>query len=593
MNAILLIIDSLAYSRCQQSEIDLLPNLNRRAKSGIKCENMYSQAPYTEAASMALYCGQRTLSNHGYIERFNNADKTIMETFKESGYDVYFNSFQPQCFPSSLRRGVDYIYYNRGFDAIALWNYRFEYFSDKAEKKGLSTDDYIQLIRILDDNYSEWIKFLEDIISNDESVKLIRNLNLEYPAKTVLQDVLKQKALYESNQEEFINEIVKMKEKHPLFQIAYFEQVDYSISAETEGIYAKDVKKFCKKIRKLNAVENILFNQDIYTGFLKSVSAYLKNHNKKELKHRLYIIRNALIMCNHMKKFGTQCHSLKGQPSFNTHIKGFLDWVDNRSSNKPYFACIHVDDIHFPEMFFTYDTDEQNVIKNELNNAENYLKQRRFNSKGTISLDLSLLYADLKCEYLFQELKSRNMMEDTFIFVTADHGFSYSGYPIRNKLINTFYLENFKIPFYIFGRDLKEKRIVKLCSSLDIPPTICKLMKVNVPSSFEGSSVFSTDEEIQMIEYCGGGCPDINSRELMIAAFDQHYMVASLVKLYEKFSDRNITEIYNLKDDPEQRKNIIFKIDLKKVRRYIEVIQDRLIQIQKTNMDCMIRILKE
>lgn len=592
MNGILLIIDSLSYSRCQQSKIDLLPNLNRRVREGVKCENMYSQAPYTEAATMALYCGQRTLTNHGYMERFNNADKTLTEVFQGAGYDVFFNSLQPQCFPSSLRRGIDYIYYNRGYDVEALWNYRLSYYSEKAEKLGLVPEDYKQIKRILDDNFSDWMKFLKDLILDHESVKMIRDRNRKFDAEAVLREVNSQYDIYIYNKNEYIDQIMKRKDKHPLFHIAYFKQVDYAISSEVEKIYAEDIGSLCKKIRSLNFWENILFNRDIYTGIFKASISYLKNHDKKEFDHRLYIIRNALIMCNLMKKYGDQCHSLKGQPSFDSHIKNFLNWIDHRGNqtDKPYFACIHVDDIHFPEMFFTYDTDDKEMLKSEVDAAKTYLGKRKFHSKGTISLDLSLLYADSKCEYLFRELEKRNVMEDTMVFVTADHGFSYSGYPIRNKLINTFYLENFKIPLYIFGKGLKAKKIEKLSSSLDIPPTICSLMGVIPPASFEGISVFEPKEEMQMIEYCGGGCPDINARQLMVAAFDKEYMVASLVRLDENFSERNITEVYNLKEDPEQRKNLVHKIDFGRVSKYMEVIQNRLTEIQRTDAIYMNRV---
>lgn len=585
MNCIFLIIDSLSYSRCQQSKIDLLPNLNRRARNGIRCENMYAQAPYTEAATMALYCGQRTLTNHGYIERFNNADKTLMEVVQEAGYEVFFNSFQPQCFPSSLRRGIDHIFYNRGYDVEALWNYRFSYYAEKSEKVGLVANDYWQLRRILDDNFSEWLRFLEDVISEHESVKMIKSLNRQFDAKAVREEVRVQREIYEKNKNEYIDQILTRKEEHPLFRIAYFKQMDYSISPETEKVYTENAGALCKKIRLLNFIENLLFNRDIYAGGIKAYAAYLKNHDKKELNHRLYIIRNALIMCNLMKKYGGQGHSLKGQPSFDAHIKNFLSWLDDREgkTNRPYFACMHVDDIHFPEMFYTYDTDDKELLKKELDVAESYLSRRKFHSKGTISLDLSLLYADSKCEYLFEELEKRNAMEDTMIFVTADHGFSYSGYPIRDKLINTFYLENFKIPFYAFGTGIKAKKIKKLSSSLDIPPTICSLLGIDLPLSFEGTPLLATTEELQMIEYCGGGCPDINDRQLMIAAFDKEYMVASLVRLEDVFSKKNVTEVYDLRDDPEQRKNLVHKIDFNIVNKYMEAIQNRLVEIRRTN----------
>lgn len=586
MNGLLLIIDSLDYTRCQNAAADLLPNLNMRSKKGVKCENMYSQAPYTEAATMAIYCGQNTLDNHGYIERYQNADDVLMEVMQKGGYETYFNSLQPQCYPSSLRRGIDHVYYNRGYDNEALWNYRFSYFSERGKDNRLTGTDYKQLVRILDDNFEDWARFLKDLIHEDRSVEIIKDLNKNFDAGSVLKEVEREAGKYKQDKNAYIDGMIKEGSGHTLFKIPYFSQVDYNIPEETEKVYEKECADLCRRIRKLNFIQNAVFNLDIYRGFIRAAVTYLKNHDKKEFAERIYIIRNALLMCNNNKKYGKKGHSLKGQPSFHTHINAFLEWADNRENQEqPYFACIHVDDIHFPEMFYTYDTDDAALLKSELEMADEYLKNRKAGSKGTLSLDLSLRYADAKCGYLFRELEKRGMMDDLTVFVTADHGFSYAGYPIRKKLINTFYLENFKIPFYIFGKRISERQIHTLQSSVDIPPTICEVMGVDIPESFSGSSVFHTEDEkrIVTIEYCGGGCPDINNRKLMIAAFDNHYMAASLVKLDEPFRASNITEVYNLKKDPLQRKNLVRKLDYKKISPYIKTIEKRLKEIRRTN----------
>lgn len=595
MNAILLIIDSLDYTRCQSSSINLLPNITRRVEKGVKCENVYSQAPYTEAATMALYCAQNTLDNHGYIERYNNATITLMETFEKAGYDTFFNCLQPQCYPTSLRRGVKHIYYNRGYDNEALWNYRFSYYLERAQSGLLEKEDYIQIMRILDDNFNDWCQFLNDLINDDNSVKMIKSLNVEYDASGILKLVESEENKYKSDKMKYINGIFEEGKKHILFQIPYFKQKDYIISESAENVYEKECADLCKKIRTINLFQNALFNWDIYKELGKSIKSYCCKKNKKEFQERVYIIRNALIMCNNNKKYGKGCHSLKGQPSFVSHINSFLEWLDTReNAEQPYFACIHVDDIHFPEMFYTYDTDDVSVLKSELKIANEYLRKRKINSKGTISLDLSLLYADSKCEYLFSQLENKGIIDDTVIFVTADHGFSYAGYPIRNKLINSFYLENFKIPFWVFGSDIKQKQVFSLKSSVDIPRTICEMMKIAVPETFSGESMTEENEDrIITIEYCGGGCPDINNKELMIASFDKKYMVAALVSLKRGFNIKDISEIYNLCKDPLQRKNLVNKINYNLLHRYIKVIKERVNEIQRTNKEYIDKVLRD
>ena len=584
MNCLFIVVDSFSYSLVQRSKLDLTPNLNKRAEKGIKCEAVYSQAPYTEAAAMALYCGQNTLSHHGYIERYNQAKTTLTEAFQHAGYEVFFNSLQPQCFPSSLRRGIDVVRYNRGYDADALWHYRCLHYADKAKSTGLISVDYFQLFRIMEDNFADWIIFLEDILNDSPSVSMIQQHNLDFCADSVLQEVREQQAKYQKDKKAYIDDILQKQLQHPIFQIPFFQQKDYNISEKTEMLYQGECRKLCNKVRLYNFIGNALSNFGVYTGIIKAFTTYQKNHDRKQLSQSLFNIKNTLVLCNHRKKYGKQCHAFKGQPSFHSHILSFLDWIDSRKSPKPFFACLHVDDIHHSEMFYTYDTDDCGIIRSELELAENYLKNRNIFTPGTVSSALSLLYVDAKCEYLIRQLEERGLDKDTMIFVTSDHGFSFSGYPIRNKLVNSFYLENFHIPFYVFGPKLHSRKITRLHSSVDIPPTICEIMGIETPESFEGQSVLKQhSSNTILIEYCGGGCPDIDNRELMIAAFDQSYFVAALVKLYDVFTADHISEVYNLKKDPLQKHNIAKTVNKKLLNQYIEAIDFRLQQIRATN----------
>ena len=106
-NYLFFIIDSLNYSHLKESSVNLMPFLQELKERGIYCDYVFSQAPYTEAAVMNLYCGQDVLQNNGYLFRFKDAKTTLFEEMQKAGYITYYNSYQPQCHPSSVRRGVD------------------------------------------------------------------------------------------------------------------------------------------------------------------------------------------------------------------------------------------------------------------------------------------------------------------------------------------------------------------------------------------------------------------------------------------------------------------------------------------------------
>ena len=99
--------------------------------------------------------------------------------------------------------------------------------------------------------------------------------------------------------------------------------------------------------------------------------------------------------------------SFKNAPSLRTHIDHYLNWRDQRKSEKPHFAVIHVDDIHNPEVFFTYDSEDVSLLKKERDEAMEILDQIPSDYSGSLSHDLSLRYIDGVIEYFFDEMKSK------------------------------------------------------------------------------------------------------------------------------------------------------------------------------------------
>ena len=174
MNAILIVIDAYDQTRIEQSNYSLTPNLERLSKNGIKFTNVYSQAPYTEAAVMNLYAGQNTLSRGGYLYRFGKAPKTIFECFQDNGFEVFCNTHQPQVFPSSQRRGIDHLVYDRPYDFDVLWRYRLSYYSELLQKNELDDEDLSDVCSFVEDNFIEAKEFLFDYQENNFKIGILK-----------------------------------------------------------------------------------------------------------------------------------------------------------------------------------------------------------------------------------------------------------------------------------------------------------------------------------------------------------------------------------------------------------------------------------
>lgn len=564
-----------------------MPFLNSLKANGIFCDNVYSQAPYTEAAVMNLYCGQDVLQNNGYIFRFKDATTTIFEEMKKAGYITYYNSYQPQCHPSSLRRGVDYLYYNVGYDQSALWSYRLQHYADQNKKGLISNNDICVLTEILNDNFREWIRFTEDIINRDESTNMIINNSSKYNAQEVKTLVSAEYKIFKEDSQTYIYNLLGKGQNHKLFKIpAYVQDCKIQERSVVEDI-RHEMKPLFKRIQSMDIKLNLRNCRGVFRGPAHKAGIMLKRHDRASLKEFLkscYLSANEIKDLDLFQRINEDCDWFKNAPSARTHIDHYLQWAETHKDEGEHFACIHIDDIHNPEEFFTYDTNDIELIKAEKRAAEEVLDQITKSYYGSLTHDLSLRYMDNVLKYLYSELEERGMLDNTCIAICADHGFSFSGNPLRDSFVINLYLENYNIPCVFTGTGVEPKEIKELRTSKDIPATICKLACGHIPDGFTGHSLTEQYEydEVQ-IEYCGGGCPDLSRRELKLAAFDKSYFVGTLCRLDEPLSEDNVTEIYDLKRDPKQFNNLRKKkYDNKQVERLLNHIQNRRLEIMNT-----------
>lgn len=584
-NYLLFIIDSLNYSHVKDSPIELMPFLNELKKKGVSCENMYSQAPYTEAAVMNLYCGQDVLQDGGYLFRFKTAKKTIFEVMQEHGYKTYYNSYQPQCHPSSVRRGVDDIFYNVGYDLGALWTYRLGHYADVYKSGELTEKDYDTLYEIFYDNFSEWLRFVDDVLKDDISVSLIKNNDAEYKPEEVKAAVEAQYAEFKKDNKKYIESILSSGQSHPLFLIPAYVQHNKIKDRTVPEKVKKEFLPLLKRIKRMDTRLNLKNAKGLFKGPARKFGRFVKHPGKatfKEIAKSAYLVVNEVSDMDLYQRVEEDCDWFKNAPSGRTHIDHYIDWARKQDKSQPYFACIHIDDIHNPEEFFTYDSENMDLLREEKKNAEALLDKVPSSYHGSLTHDLSLQYIDNVIKYLYDQLSKEKLLEDICITICADHGFSFSGNPLRDSFVINLYLENYNIPCVITGAGIEGLSINKLCTSKDIPATICELALGYIPDEFTGKSIIGDYEYPCVdIEYCGGGCPDLSRRELKIAAFNKSYFIGTLGRLDDTIDAKTITEVYDLVADPSQEINLVKKqYNYELVYPLIKAIEKRKKEIQ-------------
>lgn len=577
---IVLVVDSLSYESVNGTYKHFsAPFLTKLAKENFTATRMYSEAPYTEAAVGALMAGQHTLDYGGYLYGFDKSPVNIFEAFRRNGYRVYNSSNTPHMHTDIWMRGVDDTFYHGTPNSAAIRSYRMRYYEDLFRKSKIEDSDYEYIEDLIEGFFKNQISMIHKIKAKSQETELINEAITGYDYEKVLQEWCCEEIEFNKNRRDYCKKLVSgEKEK-------FYELPNLTLNSKIKSEIAKDkfveifepiYKKIYKKQKKLNE-RNTKYNLRIVS---EMVSIFLKFPNRVNFRNILkaiYLNYEAKHRFEMKKRFTREYGSFKDAPSFMKHYKHLVEWEEkNREKNT--LAYLHFDDFHWPSVFYTYDSEDESLLREEANYILEYLATLPKNYKGNIVTDLSLLYVDRQLESFFNELEQRKLLEDTIILITADHGYPYNLYPIREDYANAMYLENYHIPCIIVKEGLKgECRTFQ--SSYDIPVTLCDLVNIEKPKEFVGESIIKEHEGRKQVvfEYLGGGCPDMTRRPIHYGCFDDELFIKVVVPLKDEISTRHLTKVFDLKKDPIQYKNLVKrpKKYFEKIRHLIKVLNER------------------
>ena len=219
-NNLFIVIDSLYYDKTIGNDYHpaTMPFLDKLRSEGITCTNMYSEAPYTEAALVSLLCGIDTLKNGSYIRKLYGKE-TIMETFRDNGYETFSNCVQPLVYPSYSYQGLTEEYYNICYEFETLWAYRLEFYSKEYKKNGLDDKTMKVIIDLINDNFITWINFLESLRDNKKITAFIYKYVDTTDVKENLKQVNDEYKKFNKNKSKYTKELLELGKEHPVFKI--------------------------------------------------------------------------------------------------------------------------------------------------------------------------------------------------------------------------------------------------------------------------------------------------------------------------------------------------------------------------------------
>lgn len=554
------------------------PFLNKLRSKSISGDNMYSEAPYTEAALMSLLGSVDTMDNGGYMEKLKNK-RCVLEYFRNNGYKVFFNNYYPSIYPSYSVIGYNERRYIEGFDFNQLWEYRLKYFSVIFENGKIKDFEYNILINMLEDNFKAWIEYLIKIKTNDIETIMMNDCIDKSDINININNLKKEYNIFLKNKKKYLQSIFVQNNEHNLFKIKTYKMTDKVHNDKVRKVVMNNYKNVFDKINKLTIKKNIVYNKFPF----KKMSKSILNRDFLTVKGLLGGYKNSLFDKDLYQRIDSHYDLFKNQRSFYTVSQELYKWIDN-NKNIPFMAYVHIDDAHYNENFFTYDTDNLDIINEDFIRIKDYLNNIPKRYKGSITYDLALLYCDNIIKNIFKHLEKNNLLDNTSVVITADHGFSYYFCPVREKYVISSYRENYNVPFIIYDKNIKPKMIDNFCTTKDIPATLLDLANIKIPKEFKGKSLLSNydGQDYVLLEYMGGGCPDIYRRPINLGVRTKNYFVKLDAYVNKNFKDNKIIEVYDLIKDPLENNNLYNKKNIElSIKEELSILEKRFNDIRK------------
>ena len=255
----------------------------------------------------------------------------------------------------------------------------------------------------------------------------------------------------------------------------------------------------------------------------------------------------------------------------------FFSLIQSINKNKPFFIYVHYDEAHTPyvlpkfykEYFLNFKLNKepwhinQNYIKyysNEIKMPKNDFKVLRAIYDGAIK------YLDEKIHEILIYLINNELFDNTLIIITSDHGDQLGEHNLFSHIFSL-YDELIKVPLIIKYPDNIDKNGIenKIVQNVDIYPTILDLLKEGnglLLKQFQGNSLISNCINKRSLKY---GISEllkpfglaIIKYKSNLKKYDRKLYSIRTIKNKYIYSTDNMHELYDLKKDPNEIKNII------------------------------------
>ena len=596
-NVIFILIDSV-YSECigkKKTEESSTPFIDELCKDGFCADNIYSYAPYTDAATIGLYCGIPTLEKLGYYLGINVASTNHFKIFSENGYETYGLFYPYYLISPKTKKYINHPIYTGGFKYGSVWGGKLEYYANIQKERELTQLEYDMVARSLKLTFDCWREFYKDIRNNPEASRIVLDLVSNEFSATGEYGLEAEFQKFESDPQEYIDEVLKLGMSHPLASVNEF---DYGKKKDIEfyrNIF-KQHRRFFNKVQRKNIKQNLMNNHLDLNKTVSSIKGLLGIGDKQKAR---YVQNYGMLLAGNkmMQKRALGNPNWQEIASMNKQIEELFFALKTRDKSKNFYASMHVLEPHHNVSYFSFDSFNNELIKEEIEYLMPLVNNCGKGFKGNLLYQLSLRYVDLCIKRLFEKLKKEDLLDNTTVVLVSDHGSSYTFNPIRTQVVNTFHKENYNIPCMIWKKNMNEtarKRVGGMFSSEDIITTLCKLEGLKCDKKCSGKVMYEENGRDYIItEYMGPGVPDMLTREVWISIRNSKYVVAYKNNIQETLDVNHPCVVYDLVQDPLELHNLVTENKVfsnQEISNLIEQLNERYKMIQEKTKEAFINL---
>lgn len=581
-NAICFFVDSVTWNSLgtRQAKISPTPFLDSLKGESLTTTRLYSHGPYTDAATHSLFTGRDCLDDFGYFFKLNTAPVTHYKAFHDAGYETYDFDYPYYIIGDGVDKYIDHSIYSSGFIYGSEWGGIFKYYHEIIQERPLSEDEHLLLRKRMEVLFESWGRYLADAVRKPETMAIHNEILQSYDCSAALMTLKEEERKFREAPTAYIDEFIAAGLDHVLATLDT-SGIETYISSEFFCNYIEPkYGEFFDKVATNNFKANVFRNIPSAKRFAFGIRRWLKTHDSDNLLFLENYLGSLFTMRMMRKRWLTQ--GWQNQHTAHTMYEEGLRILRNRTSDKPFYFFFDVEEPHNNIAFFSYDTQDKEVIDEEMRVLQEYADSLGTDFKGNLLYLLSLRYSDYQIEKFCRSLKEMGLWETTTILVIADHGSSYTFNPIHNARVNCFDDECYHIPMLIRQSGMKGREITTYQYSKDVLPTFMDVIGLEPCPEFKGRSMLKETAPRQLVtgEYMGPGCPDMLARQIWFSARDEHFVVAYKVGVYEDFDSGELAEVYDLEKDPQGYYNINDTVDRRKIEYLLEPLRSRHFEIR-------------